>query len=161
LDGWANDDLPYETVPGDPTSLRHKGKPVPATPHNIEIAHVGYTGSPMPPPEAVKSGKVKALTDEDRLTLVRWIDLGCPIDFDYAPAKRGDRGRGCLLADNRPTLTLTHPRAGANGPLTRILVGMHDYDTGLAPDSFRVVADFAVDGTPAGQDLAPSFRKRS
>ena len=28
LDGWQNDDFPYETIPGDPTSLRHKGKPV-------------------------------------------------------------------------------------------------------------------------------------
>src|SRR5262249_61875010 len=28
LDGWDNDDLPYEAVPGDPTSLRHNGKPV-------------------------------------------------------------------------------------------------------------------------------------
>ena len=25
------------------------------------------------------------LTDEDRRTLVRWIDLGCPIDLDYDP----------------------------------------------------------------------------
>ena len=32
LDGWKNDDLPYETIPGDPTSLRHKGKPVADTP---------------------------------------------------------------------------------------------------------------------------------
>src|SRR5262249_40554168 len=39
----------------------------------------------MPPPEAVKSGKVAPLTDEDRRTLVRWIDLGCPIDLDFDP----------------------------------------------------------------------------
>ena len=46
----------------------------------------------MPPPEAVagtyagpngKKIKVAPLSDEDRLTLVRWIDLGCPIDLDY------------------------------------------------------------------------------
>src|SRR5438552_1287862 len=29
--------------------------------------------------EADKSGKVKGLTDADRRTLVRWVDLGCPI----------------------------------------------------------------------------------
>ena len=49
----------------------------------------------MPPPEAVagtyvgpdgKKIKVAPLTDEDRRTLVRWIDLGCPIDLDYDPA---------------------------------------------------------------------------
>src|SRR5207249_4417836 len=102
--------------------------------------------------------KVAALTDEDRRTLVRWIDLGCPIDLDYDPARPDRRGFGWLCDDQRPTLALTLPRAGANGPLTRLLVGMHDYGTGLDPDSFRVVADFAVDGVAAGQDLAPRFR---
>src|SRR5262249_59833191 len=53
----------------------------------------------------------------------------------------------------------TDGRAGANGPLSRILVGMHDYYAGLDPDSFRVVADFPVDGVPAGQDLAARFKK--
>ena len=59
-------------------------------------SHLIYTGSIMPPPEAVagtyvgpdgKKIKVAPLTDEDRRTLVRWIDLGCPIDLDYDPAK--------------------------------------------------------------------------
>jgi hypothetical protein len=63
-----------------------------------------------------------------------------------------------MLDDNRPTLTLTYPKAGANGPLTRILVGMHDYYTGIDPASFGVVTDFALDGVPAGQDLAGKFR---
>ena len=64
-----------------------KGQPVPNTPQNRNRADLDYTGSVMPPPEAVKAGKVKPLTDEDRLTLVRWIDLGCPIDLDYDPTK--------------------------------------------------------------------------
>ena len=51
-----------------------------------------------------------------------------------------------MLDDQRPTLTLTSPRAGANPPLDRILIGMHDYGTGLDVASFTVVADFAVDG---------------
>src|SRR5262249_32879882 len=85
LDGWNNDDLPFETVPGNPKPFQHRGRPVLATPQNIEIAHIGFTGSAMPPPDAVKAGKVKALSDEDRLTLVRWIDLGCPIDLTYDP----------------------------------------------------------------------------
>ena len=46
---------------------------------------VDYVGSVMPPPEAVKEGKVAALSDEDRRTLTRWIDLGCPVDLDYDP----------------------------------------------------------------------------
>jgi hypothetical protein len=49
-----------------------------------------FKGSVMPPPEAVKDGKVKPLTDEDRRTLLRWIDLGCPIDLDYDPKNPGD-----------------------------------------------------------------------
>jgi hypothetical protein len=150
LDGWDNDELPFETIPGDPTSLRHKGKPVPDTPHNREIAHIGYTGSVMPPEEAVKSGKVAALSDEDRRTLVRWIDLGCPIDLA--------EGRGWSLDDQRPTLTLTTPRVGSNAELNRILIGMHDTVSGLDPASLEVRADFPVDGTPAGENLAGGFK---
>ena len=41
-----------------------------------------------------------------------------------------------ILDDQRPTLTLTHPKAGANPPLERILIGMHDYGTGLDAASF-------------------------
>jgi hypothetical protein len=167
LDGWQNDDFPHETVPGDPTSLRHKGKPVPATPQNRERSQVGYTGGIMPPPEAVagtyvgpdgKKIKVAALTAEDRLTLVRWIDLGCPIDLDHDPARPERRGFGWMLDDQRPTLTLTYPRAGRNAALGRVLVGMHDYGTGLDLGTFRVVADFPVDGAAAGADLAKKFR---
>jgi hypothetical protein len=167
LDGWDNDDLAYETIPGDPHSLRHKGKPVPDTPQNRELAHVGYTGSVMPPLEAVagtyegpqgRKLKVAPLSDEDRLTLVRWIDLGCPIDLD--PDPRHPERHGWLADDQRPTLALTSPRAGANPAVSRILVGMYDADTGLDPDSFRVVADFAVDGAPAGTNLAPRFKAK-
>ncbi len=64
-----------------------------------------------------------------------------------------------MLDDQRPTLTLTYPQAGANEPLTRILVGMHDYDTGLDLDSFQVVADFPIDGVAAGENLAQKFQR--
>src|SRR4029077_12203267 len=142
LDGWNNDDLPFETVPGDPTSLQHKGEPAKDTPQNRELSHVGYTGSEMPPPEAVKSGKVAPLSAEDRLTLVRWIDLGCPIDKDFDPKDRQKSGRGWMLDDQRPTLSLTYPQPGVNKSLSRMLVGMHDYGTGLDLDSFTVTANF-------------------
>jgi hypothetical protein len=152
LDGWDNEDLPYEATPGDPSSLRQHGQPVPSTSQNLELEHIGYTGSVMPPPDAVKAGKVKPLSAEDRLTLVRWIDLGCPIDL-----KPG----GWALDDQRPTLTLTYPRAGANKSLDRILVGMYDTGTGLDPDSFRVTADFAVDGAATDENLAKKFKSIS
>jgi hypothetical protein len=71
------------------------------------------------------------------------------------------RGKGWMLDDQRPTLTLTYPRAGANAALTRMLVGMHDHSTGLDMDSFRVVADFPIDGVAAGENLAKRFRPKS
>lgn len=120
-----------------------------------------FKGSIMPPPEAVASGKVAPLTDEDRRTLLRWIDLGCPIDHDYDPKHPENRGKGWMLDDQRPTLALTYPKAGVNEPLKRILVGMYDYDTGLDMDSFQVTADFAVDGTAARQNLAAKFKSKS
>src|SRR5208282_6146623 len=159
--GWSNDDFPHETVPGDPKSLQFKGQPVPDTQQNRERAQVAYTGIVMPPPEAVAGTyvtpagqkiKVAPLSDEDRLTLVRWIDLGCPIDLDFDPAKPEARGYGWMLDAKRPTLTLTYPRAGANPPLTRILVGMHDYYSGLDMDTFQVVADFPVNAVASGEN---------
>src|SRR5207244_8859749 len=99
-------------------------------------------------------------TDEDRRTIVRWVDLGCPIDRDFDPKQPGRRGNGWMLDDQRPTLTLTYPRAGVNEPLTRILVGMHDYDTGLDLDSFQVVADFPLDGVAAEENLARKFKSK-
>src|SRR5262249_12658398 len=120
-------------------------------------ADLDYTGSVMPPPEAVASGKVKPLSDEDRLTLVRWIDLGCPIDLDFNPAKPQESGKGWMLDDQRPTLALASPRAGANPPIERIFIGMYDYG-GLDLSSFEVSADFTVNGIPAKQNLASKFQ---
>src|SRR3954454_23178247 len=120
--------------------MRYKGEPFANKPENRRLVNLAYTGSIMPPAEAVagtykgadgKKIKVPPLSDEDRRTLVRWIDLGCPIDLDYAAAQPAGRGSGWLQDDSRPTLTLTYPRAGANADLTRIRVGMHDSDSGL------------------------------
>jgi hypothetical protein len=127
----------------------------------------GFQGSIMPPPEAVAGTyagpdgqkiKVAPLTDEDRRTLFRWIDLGCPVDRDVKSAKPQVARGGWLLDEQRPTLALTYPRAGANEALTRILVGMHDYHTGLDMDSFAVVADFLLDRIAAGENLATKFK---
>ncbi len=66
-----------------------------------------------------------------------------------------------MLDDNRPTLALTLPAAGKNAELTRLLVGMHDYGSGLDMKTFSVTADFAIDGVPAGQNLAERFKPKS
>lgn len=155
LDGWANEDHPTETVAGDPQSLQHQGKPLEPTLANLRLADLDYTGSPMPPPAAVASGKVEPLSAEDRLTLVRWIDLGCPIDL--AAARGSDYG--WLCDDQRPTLTLTYPQPGANASLTRLLIGAFDHYSGIAPDSLSLQADFEIDGHPAGTELAGLLRE--
>ncbi|MBY0232581.1 MAG: hypothetical protein K2W96_25150 [Gemmataceae bacterium] len=113
--------------------------------HARILAQGDFAGSIMPPPEAVKSGKVKALTDEDRRTIVRWIDLGCPLDKDFDPKRPEERGKGWMLDDQRPTLALT-----VEGK--RLLVGMHDYGTGLDEGSFKAVAD--------GEDVTKRFEAR-
>ncbi|HEY7311699.1 MAG TPA: hypothetical protein VH643_20220 [Gemmataceae bacterium] len=158
--GRRTDGFPEKMVPGaesDHQGLLNRGG----------LPYRPFKGSIMPPPEAVagdyegpdgKKIKVAALTDEDRRTIARWIDLGCPIDREYNPKEPQKRGRGWMLDDQRPTLTLAYPRPGANEALTRILVGMYDYSTGLDADSFQVSADFAVDGVRAGENLAPRFK---
>jgi hypothetical protein len=169
-DGWSNDDFPTERVPGDPSTLELKGKPVANTPANRARADLDYTGSIMPPPSAVagtyagpegKKVKVSPLTDEDRRNLARWIDLGCPIDLDYDPSHPSNRGKGWMLDEVRPTLTLSYPHVGANEELSHLLVGMHDFYTGLDMKSFQVVADFTVDGVPAGRNLVTKFKEKS
>jgi hypothetical protein len=175
MDGLRDEDFTTEMVPGDNTTLQYKGRLVEAKTWRFKddpktqapSFSVSYTGSIMPPPEAVagtymgpdgKPIKVAPLTVEDRRTIVRWIDLGCPIDLDCDRAKPQVRGYGWMCDDNRPTLALTYPRTGSNEPLSRLLVGMHDYYSGLDMDSFQVIADFPVDGTPAGANLAKKFK---
>ncbi len=165
LDGFSNDDHPSEPEPGAGV-LVHRGQKVDMAKYRARW-DIDYLGGPMPPPEAVEGTygapdgrkiKVEPLTDEDRRTIVRWIDLGCPIDLDYDAGRPEARGYGWMGDDNRPVLTLAHPREGANPPLSRILVGAHDYYSGLDPESLRVTADFEVDGAAAGENLAPRLR---
>ncbi|MCP4172270.1 MAG: hypothetical protein GY758_16015, partial [Fuerstiella sp.] len=105
-----------------------------------------------------KAGHVSPLTDSDRRTLVRWIGLGCPIDFDYDPDSPDRRGFGWAADDKRPTLTLTEPRAGVSHTMKRILIGMADYYSGLRLDSLNVTTDFPVNGINAGKNLATQFQ---
>jgi hypothetical protein len=166
-DGWTNDDFPTETTPGDANTLAWHGKKVEPTDDMRQRADLDYDGKPCPPPQAVAGTyagpdgatiKVEPLTDEDRRTIVRWIDLGCPIDYDFDPTNPQQRGYGWMLDDNRPVLTLTHPKSGANAALGRIVVGTYDYYTGLDEKSLSVKADFAVGGANAGEELASKFK---
>ena len=159
LDGWANDDFPTARTPGDANTLEVAGKAVQNTQSNRDRSDLDFRGDMMPPPDAVKSGKIKPLSDEDRRTIVRWIDLGCPIDFDYDADHPDRRGYGWMCDDKRPTLTLTEPRRGINRPLRRILIGVDDYYSGVEADSLAVVADFEIAGMTAGENLASGFKE--
>jgi hypothetical protein len=159
LDGFHNDDHPSETKPGAKT-LTWKGAEVDVQKLRAR-QDLDYLGAQMPPPDAVKSGKVKALSDEDKRTILRWIDLGCPIDLDHDAKQPGRRGHGWMLDDNRPTLSLTEPRVGAQAKVSRILIGMHDYDTGLDLKTFSVTADFPLAGMKAGENLASKFQPKT
>ena len=76
LDGWTNDDYPTARVPGDAGTLVLQGERILDTQRNRDRADLDFRGLQMPPPEAVKAGRVQPLSDEDRRT----IGLGCPID---------------------------------------------------------------------------------
>lgn len=165
LDGWKNEAIASgEIKAGDPrrAKVRMPGDAEVPADLRLYFGDIDYAGSVMPPPAAVagtyegpdgKRIKVAALNDEDRRMIVRWIDLGCPIDLDPKFA-----GVGGISDDQRPTLTLTYPNVGKNESVDRILIGMHDYHAGIDPESFTVTADFAVDGVPAGQNLASKFK---
>ena len=151
-DGWTNDDFPTETTPGDGTRCnttasrrRHAAKPRPGRPrlHRQRHAAAGRRGRDLRRPGrrqdqgAAADGRGPA-------------DAGA-LDRPGLPDRPGLRpgpSRATRLRldvdDQRPTLTLTYPQAGANAALTRILVGMCDAYTGLDMGTFRVTADFAL-----------------
>jgi len=156
-DGFSNDDHPSESKPGA-GDLVQRGEKVDLQKNRAKW-DIDFTGSVMPPVAAVEKGLVEPLSDEDKRTIFRWIDLGCPIDLDYDPANPQERGYGWMLDDNRPILSLTYPQPGENAQLDRIVIGAYDYYTGLAEDSLSVIADFDLAGVKAGENLAPRFKK--
>jgi len=142
LDGWKNKDHPTEKVPGVASTLKNG---------SINEADLDYKGTIMPPPD---SG-VKPLTEEQKMTIVRWIDLGCPINTSQGT---DDEDFGWFLDDLRPTLTVSSPRPGENpGPLGVLRVGVADAYTGIQQDSLSVTADIPIGGRAAGQELADLF----
>jgi hypothetical protein len=163
LDGFSNDDHPSESAPGKKEMMK-AGQVVPLE-KNRSNWDLDYVGSQMPPPEAVtgayksddgKTIKVPPLSDEDRRTIARWIDLGCPIDLDLSPVDP-DKPFGWFCDDQRPTLTLNHPATRVE-QLDRLQIGMYDYGPGLNAESLSVTADVELDGVAAGSELADKFK---
>jgi hypothetical protein len=156
LDGWTNDDFPTARTPGDPDTLMHHGEPIENTRTNRNRSDLDYRGSAMPPEKAVAAGKVAPLSDEDRRTLTRWIDLGCPIDLDYDAGNPDRTGYGWMLDDKRPTLAVTHPKPGAK-TIDRILLSAFDYGSRLDESTLSITANIPLGGIPAGKNLASHF----
>ncbi len=143
LDGWTNDDHPTELVPGDPTTL-----PAGA---DANAADLDFDGRICPPP-----GSAPELTEAEKRTLARWIDLGAPID---SGRERGAEAWGFYLDDLRPTLEVSAPRAGENvGSVETIRVAAFDAYSGLDPESFSVIASFPVAGQAPGEELSGRLR---
>jgi len=139
LDGWSNADHPTEASAGDQATL-----PGGADPNEADL---DYTGDVMPPP----GGPVPALTTDQKLMFVRWIDLGCPIETGQGSAA----DYGWMLDDHRPTVTVSSPRAGHHpGAVDRLQFGLSDAYTGVDMATLSVVADFPVSGRPANTQLA-------
>ena len=133
LDGWSNEDHPTESTPGDPSTL-----PAGATPNQADL---DFTGSIMPPPDTAP-----ALSDDERMTFARWVDLGAPIDLGPY---------GWFLDDLKPTVEVSLPRPGFNAaPVTQLRVGLADANSGIDIASFSMSADFPVEGRSPGAELA-------
>jgi len=133
-DGWSNADHPTETVPGNAATLPPGAE--------ANFADLDFTGTIMPPP----GSGVPALSEDEKMLIARWIDLGCPINLGTF---------GWFLDDLRPTLTVTRPRANRNTkPLTEIRVGFVDANSGIATNTLSVKADFQINGFAAGTELS-------
>ena len=140
LDGWANADHPTESTPGNAATLPAGAQP--------DEADLNYTGTPMPPP----GSGAPPLSEDEKITIARWIDLGCPINSGQ---ETGDGAYGWFLDDHRPTATLSQPRPGINlAPITTLRFGLADAYSGINLATLSVRADFAVNGRPPGAELA-------
>lgn len=142
LDGWLNTDHPTETTPGVAATL-----PAGANANNADI---DYTGTIMPPP----GSSVPGLTEDEKMTIARWIDLGAAISANDPPYK------GYFADELKPVVALASPRAGLNtAPITTIRIGMFDAYSGIDPASLSVTVNFAVNGNAAGTELGPMFSR--
>lgn len=91
---------------------------------------MGEAGTIMPP-----VGN-DPLDDNEKQALIRWVDTGAGRDLHP-----GDPTKNGVKADDlRPTLNVI-PRSREPQPIDRILIGVHDYESGVDLDSLFVELD--------------------
>jgi len=138
LDGWTNEDHPTEALPGDVATLPQGA--------SINAADVDFTGQMMPPP----GSGVPPLSEDDKMTIARWIDLGAPINW----ASGGNTPWGWFLDEIRPTLALSAPRPGVVETAVDVIrIGLADAHTGVDRSTLSVRASFSVAGRPPDTEL--------
>ncbi len=148
LDGRTNADRPSPSDPSNPATIPPG--------FNFYDCDLDYTGEQMPPPN---SGLT--MTWDERLKIVRWIDLGCPIDLTTINFSVGWKTyAGYLEDDLRPTLTLVPSveQATKERTLSRLVIGAYDLESGINSATLSVTLDRAVGNVPAGTNLAASAR---
>jgi hypothetical protein len=96
------------------------------------------------------------LSFDEKATLVRWVDLGAPIDLCSWPGHGcGNPTWGWFEDDLRPTLWVSPTVAEARqGPVSAITVAAHDLESGLKAGSLWVSLSVPIGGQPAGTNLA-------
>jgi len=168
LDGFRDEDFAHQTRPGDVKSMVWKGRPFDLAtdfPKNRSAVDLAFTGSEMPPREAVEGeaetpdGRkihVPPLSDEDRRTIVRWIDLGCPIDLTDSSDRR-KQNVGWFADDAPPIVALAELPPAGSSSRGAVALGFTDYESGVDEKALRVTADCKINGAPAGTDLSSQF----
>lgn len=141
LDGMTNATAPTESVPGDASTLPAGTDPT--------YADLDYTGTIMPPP----GSGFPPLTEDEKMMIGRWVDLGTPISYQNALIDRD----GWFSDEVRPTLYLLPAKEINREQLREIRIGMTDFGTGLDMASFSVKASFEVNGSPPQTELASKF----
>ena len=139
LDGWSNADHPTETVPGDPNTLPPGAQ--------INEADLDFTESISHP---LGIG-LPSLSIDQKMTIARWIDLGCPIN---AGEGTPNEDFGWFVDDVRPTLAVSLPRPGNNPLVSVIRFGLADAYTGVDLFTLSVKANITIAGRPPGAELA-------
>ncbi len=143
LDGWTNADHPTESTPGDAATL-----PAGA---DRSFADLDFTGTMMPPP----GSGVPPLSEYQKQTIARWIDLGAPSDHADPQYAR----YGWFSDELKPTLHLPTPlmALGTVPPRMTLRFGAHDHYSDIDWARTSVKANFTVDGKAPGTELAGLF----